>query len=94
MMLGMQTGQRQGDLRRLVWSAYDGKRITLRQGKGGKVVSIRCTAALRELVDGMDRRSLLILTTPTGRAWTKRYFNDHWFETEKAATSQTSRISL
>ena len=34
---------------------------------------------------GQERRSLLILTTPTGRAWTKRYFNEHWFEAEKAA---------
>ena len=84
MMLGMHTGQRQGDLRRLVWSATTASGLPW-QGKGGKVVSIRCTAALRELVDGMDRRSLLILTTPTGRAWTKRYFNDHWFETENAA---------
>jgi integrase len=36
-------------------------------------------------VAGQERRSLLILTTPTGRAWTKRYFNEHWFEAEKAA---------
>ena len=39
----------------------------------------------RGTVAGQERRSLLILTTPTGRAWTKRYFNEHWFEAEKAA---------
>lgn len=45
LMLGMHTGQRQGDLRRLPWSTYDGERIVLRQGKSGKFVSIRCTRA-------------------------------------------------
>jgi integrase len=87
LMLGMHTGQRQGDLRRLPWSAYDGQRITLRQSKGKKVVSIRCTKALRAMLDRMaeDKRGLLILTTPTGRAWTKRYFNEHWTEAATAA---------
>jgi integrase len=85
LMLAMHTGQRQGDLRRLPWSGYDGKRITLKQGKGGKIVSVRCTAALRTVLDGMERRSPLVLTTPTGRAWTKRYFNEHWNEAAVAA---------
>lgn len=85
LMLAMHTGQRQGDLRRLPWSAYDGLRITLRQRKGKKLVAIRCTAALRSLLDGMERRGLLILTTATGRAWTKRYLNQKWTEAERAA---------
>jgi integrase len=87
LMLGMHTGQRQGDLRRLPWSAYDGQRITLRQSKGKKVVSIRCTKALCAVLDALaeDKRGLLILTTPTGRAWTKRYFNEHWNEAATAA---------
>jgi integrase len=55
-------------------------RITLKQGKGKKIVSIRCTRALRAVLDKMDRKSPLILTTPSGRAWTKRYFNEHWHE--------------
>ena len=33
LILGLHTGQRQGDLLRLPWSGYDGVRITLRQGK-------------------------------------------------------------
>ena len=76
LMLAMHTGQRLGDLRRLPWSGYDGERITLRQGKGGKIVSVRCTIALRTVLDGMERRSPLVLTTPTGRAWTKRSVPD------------------
>jgi integrase len=85
LMLGMHTGQRQGDLRRLPWSGYDGNRITLKQRKGGRSVSIRCTAALRTMLDALPRRGVLILTTPTGRAWSKRYFNQHWTEAAGAA---------
>ena len=85
LMLGMHTGQRQGDLRRLPWTAYNGTRITLKQSKGGRIVSVRCTAALRTMLDHMDRKGLLILTTPSGRAWTNRYFNQHWNEAAKAA---------
>lgn len=85
LMLGMHTGQRQGDLLRLPWSAYDGTRITLRQRKGGRTVSIRSTVALRDMLDTLPRSGVLILTTPTGRAWTKRYFNQRWTEVAKVA---------
>src|SRR5262249_52654697 len=87
LMLAMHTGQRQGDLRRLPWSAYDGSRITLKQSKGRRIVSVRCTAALRTMLDRMatDKKGLLILTTPSGRPWTKRYFNEHWNEAARAA---------
>jgi hypothetical protein len=37
LLLALWTGQRQGDLLRLPWSAYDGKYIRLRQSKGGSV---------------------------------------------------------
>jgi hypothetical protein len=32
-----------------------------------------------------EKKGLLILTTPTGRAWTERYFNQHWNETDVEA---------
>jgi integrase len=87
LMLAMHTGQRQGDLRRLPWSAYDGERITLRQNKTKVEVSIRCTAALKRMLDGMalEKKGPLILTTPTGRAWQKRYFAECWQEASEAA---------
>jgi hypothetical protein len=71
-------GQRQGDLLRLSWSAYDGANITLRQGKArrgrspGPPVIVPCTAALRRMLDGMERASPLILTTKTGQSFKKR----------------------
>ena len=52
LIIGLHTGQREGDLLRLSWSSYDGGWIKLRQGKArrggvqGPLVEIPCTAAL------------------------------------------------
>jgi len=95
LILGLHTGQREGDLLRLPWSAYDGVRISLRQGKarrGGKLgplVEIPCTAALRRMLDGMERVSPLILTTKTGQSLKKRYFARLWDEAMEKAGLQS-----
>jgi hypothetical protein len=95
LILGLHTGQREGDLLRLPWFAYDGTRIVLRQGKarrGGKqgpLVEIPCTAALRRMLDGMDRVSPLILTTKTGQSLKKRYFARLWDEAMDKAGLQS-----
>lgn len=91
LVLALHTGQRQGDLLRLAWGNYDGTRISLRQGKSrrgereGRLVTVRCTKALKATLDGLTKRSTLILTTKTGRAFKKRYFADQWEATCKAA---------
>lgn len=92
LILGLHTGQREGDLLRLPWSAYiDGFWIQLRQGKarrGGKLgplIEIPCTAALRRMLDGMERLSPLILTTKTGQSFKKRYFARLWDEAMRKA---------
>lgn len=91
MILALHTGQRQADLRRLPWSAYDGTHITLRQGKArrgkspGPPIFVPCTMALRRMLDGMERTSPLILTTKTGQSFKKRYFARLWDETTIAA---------
>ena len=98
LILALHTGQRQGDLLRLSWSAYDGAWISLRQGKarrGGKpgsLVEIPCTAALRQMLDGIERVSPLILTSKTGRSLKKRYFARLWDEAMRKANLQS--ISL
>ena len=98
LILALHTGQRQADILRLPWSAYDGTAISLRQGKsarGGRLaplVTIPCTKALRRMLDGMARASPLVLTTKTGRALQKRYFARLWEEATAAAG--LSRISL
>jgi integrase len=84
LILGLHTGQREGDILRMPWSAYNGGEISLRQGKarrGGKfgpLIHIPCTTALRRMLDGMDRTSLLILTTKTGISFKARYFARLW----------------
>ena len=80
MMLAMHTGQRQGDLRRLAWASYDGERLELVQNKGRRRISIKCTRALKAHLDELPRRGVLIMLTPTGLAWTKRYLNQKWDE--------------
>jgi hypothetical protein len=98
MILALHSGQRQADLLRMPWSAYDGTSITLRQGKArrgrspGPPITIRCTAALRRMLDGMERTSPLILTTKTRQSFKKRYFARLWGETATVAGLET--ISL
>ena len=63
--LALWTGQRQGDLLRLPWSAYDGKTIRLRQGKTGARVVIPVGAPLKEALDAAAKRSTLSSPTAT-----------------------------
>jgi integrase len=86
------TGLRQGDLRQLPWSAYDGKAITWRvtkrrKGDAGVKLMIPCTTALRALLDSLPRRGPLIFTTITGRAWQKRYVARH-FESARVKAAE------
>jgi len=78
LLLALWTGQRQGDLLRLPWSAYDGKHIRLRQSKGGARVVIRVGAPLKAALDAAPRRSTIILTTSDGRPWTPDGFRASW----------------
>jgi integrase len=91
MVLALHTGQRQGDIRRLAWSAYDGASIMLRQGKARRlcreapVIRIPCTKALKATLDKAERRAAVMLTTKTGLAFKKRYFAEQWQATCEAA---------
>jgi integrase len=87
MALALHTGQRQGDIRKLAWSSYNGTSICLRQGKANRlgkaapVTRVPCTKALKLTLDSAPRRAAVILTTKTGRAYQKRYFAEQWEET-------------
>ena len=85
MVLALHTGQRQGDLRRLAWGNYDGTHLRLTQQKTRRHVTIKCTKALKATLDGLERRSPLILTTKTGRAFQKRYLAEQWMQVQQAA---------
>jgi integrase len=78
LLLALWTGQRQGDLLRLPWSAYDGKTIRLRQGKTGARVAIPVGAPLKAALDAMKKTGLIILTTMDGKPWTPDGFRSSW----------------
>lgn len=79
MELARWTGQRQGDLLRLTWNAYDGTHIRLRQGKTGKLVRIKVFRELKALLDMTKREAVTILTTTRGRrSWTPDGFRASW----------------
>lgn len=90
LMLALWTGQRQGDLLRLTWSAYDGGSIRLRQRKTGARVVIPAGKPLKVALDDIQARllertqkaellkDLPILTTLQGKAWTESGFRASW----------------
>jgi integrase len=78
LILALWTGQRQGDLLRLSWSAYESPHIRLRQSKGGRRVAMPAGAPLRALLDTTPRRGPLILTNTRGLAWTSDGFRTSW----------------
>jgi integrase len=78
LLLALWTGQRQGDLLRLSWSAYDGQFISLRQSKGGARVKIPVGAPLKAMLDATTRRATVVLTTTRKTAWTEDGFRASW----------------
>jgi integrase len=78
MSLAIYTGQRQGDLLRLPWSAYDGTIIKMRQRKTGAYVSIPVADSLKAALDAAPRRSPLMLTNSEGKPWSESGFQGAW----------------
>jgi len=78
LLLALWTGQRQGDLLRLPWSAYDGTHIRWRQSKTGARVAIQVGAPLKAALDATPKRSTIILTNSDGTPWTKDGFRASW----------------
>lgn len=79
--LALWTGQRQGDLLRLTWTAYDGETIRLRQRKTGARVAIPVGAPLRaalEKAKASKKGAVTILATEGGRTWTESGFRASW----------------
>lgn len=69
MMLALWTGQRQADLLKLTWTAYDGTHIKLRQSKGGRSVRVRVHQELKAVLDSTQRTAVTILTNGSGVPW-------------------------
>jgi len=78
LLLALWTGQRQGDLLALPWSAYDGIHIKLRQSKTGRRVAVKVGAPLKAALDAASKRSTIILTNSDGKPWTSDGFRASW----------------
>jgi integrase len=84
--LALWTGQRQGDLLRLQWAAFDGTTIRLRQRKTKVAVVIPVGAPLRAALEALKNRMAAegkarpatILATERGTAWTESGFRASW----------------
>ena len=85
LLLALWTGQRQGDLLRLPWSAYNGTHIRLRQSKGGMRIVIPVGAPLKAALDAAPKRSPIMLTTAYGKPWTPDGFRASWGKACKRA---------
>ncbi len=80
MILVRNTAMRAGATRKFAWSRYDGEKVQVQSTKSGKWVWIPATRELKAHLDGLTRKGPLVMLTPTGKGYTKRYFNDHWRE--------------
>ncbi|WFU76572.1 tyrosine-type recombinase/integrase [Bradyrhizobium sp. CB2312] len=84
MILVRNTAMRASDVRKFAWTRYDGQRVQIRSSKTGKMLWIPATRELKARLDVLPRAGALVMLTPTGKAYTKRYFNDHWREDSDA----------
>jgi integrase len=78
LLLALWTGQKQGDLLRLPWSAYDGTHIRLKQSKTGCRVVVPVGSPLKAALAEAAKRSPIILTTIEGKPWTPDGFRVSW----------------
>jgi integrase len=85
LLLGLYTAQRQGDLLRLQWSQYDGRRISLTQSKTAQAVSILIMAPLKGALDVHPRDGDHVLLDHRGRPFRQRRFEERWAATTAEA---------
>jgi integrase len=92
LLLALWTGQRQGDLLALPWSAYDGTHIRLRQSKTGRAVTIPVGAPLKVALDAatgdgplINWRTRPILTNTLARPWNSHAFQVAWANATRQA---------
>jgi integrase len=78
MNLALWTGQRQGDLLKMKWAAYDGRYIRILQSKTKARVAVPVHATLRAELEGTTDRDGTILKTTDGTPWTSSGFRASW----------------
>jgi integrase len=78
MTLALWTGQRQGDILKMTWAAYDGATIKVRANKTKFYLPIPAGEPLRELLAETKRESPLIVTNTRSRPYSEAGFRASW----------------
>jgi integrase len=82
LQIALWTGQRQGDLLSLTWSAYNGTHIRLQQSKTGARVTIPVGRPLKVALDAAAKRRsgvfAKILVNSDGGPWSPDGFRSSW----------------
>jgi integrase len=68
-LLSYYTAQRRGDIAKMKWTDFDGKRIMVTQEKSGKRVPVKVHRELLLVLNNMKRVSEYVLTRPSGAAY-------------------------
>lgn len=84
-LIALHTGQRENDVLRLPWSAYDGLALNLRQTKTGRHVRIPISAELRPVLDAAPRVAVTICATSRNATWTNDGFRASFGKAKIAA---------
>lgn len=85
LIMALWTGQRQGDMLALKWSAYDGKTLRIKQSKTGARVAIPIGEPLRERLTNPRDHDETILINTRGQSWTEDGFRSSWSRACKKA---------
>jgi Phage integrase family len=88
MIIARNTGQRAKDIREYPWAKYDGERVTVRQSKGNKWITIPASAELKAHLDALDHRGETVLSTERGKMFSKRWFNECFREDADAVGAE------
>lgn len=74
-LLAANLGQRQGDVLRLTWSQFNGREITLRQGKTGVLLAVPVTRELNEALGAIPKLApTIVISETTGRPYKANHF--------------------
>lgn len=86
-LIAIWTGQREGDILALTWSAYDGKALRFVQSKTGRAMVIPCAVDLRAALDAAKaiRAAVTICTNSRGKPWTLDGFKTSFGKAKLAA---------
>jgi integrase len=91
--IGLWTGQREGDILRLPWSAYDGDFIRLKTSKTGSYLAVPISKELQHVLDRTARVSPIICTNSLGQVWTGDGFRSSFSKARKKAGVEGKQFS-